>query len=648
MYALKPGASFDERYEIVKVLGAGAFGVVYKAVQKQFDRTVAIKVLNLAVTEGTDGSARFEREARAINVLKHKNIIGLYGFGVWNNAPYMVTEFAKGDPLDCVLLREGKLPVERALKIAIQIMEGLNCAHAQGIIHRDLKPPNIMLCHCAEGDELVKIIDFGLAKLLPGSDLPSQKLTETGFALGTCHYMSPEQCTSTAVDARADLYSAGCILYQCLTGNIPFDGEESVHVMYKHLNEFPPPLEQVLGKSAEIAALQTFINNCLAKTPDDRYCSADEALKDLRAIARGAFGSVRALSDPKLQLRPTHQQPRSPFSSPLLTVLCALLLGAAVTASIMHWNSSRGAAGGSATPLKSLIVELKLSGSFGGPEEYSKISNSIERIDEVLKAHAGVNGEPEYHQLCALMSDYFLDQHDNAKAEFYARLGDTPGLRSVDAYEFKCHERLMDLYRDQNRLEELDGHAWQKLMNNTSLRRDEYLQILVSDYWRRHLDRRLMILLKRYLEYPRINEYDKGWTRYVLGNCYLIQNKNKEAREWYDICVKNRSNASMRKRSAARLCLMDGKYADVMGSLSYYSESLLPALDVSAAANLHDAAQVDRAITNLVEHRNTIPELPPGMDEYDAGHCLTALEQNGYGKQAERVQTWMKDAFPAP
>lgn len=296
---LPNGTIIDNRYEIISVLGAGAFGAVYRAVQKQLDRPVAIKTLNTTLLQEADGLARFEREAVAINALKHKNIVGFYGYGVWQQAPYMVMELIEGTSLFHGLSTETKLEPKRAAIVIKQVFEALACAHASGVVHRDLKPTNIMLQPDPNnGMECVKIIDFGLAKLLPGYGVPGQKLTETGYALGTCHYMAPEQALGGQVDQRADIYAAGCILYQMLAGKLPFDADNNVAIMYQHINDQPGSLLDVLGEHPMGAALTTFVANCIAKDPADRYQSCTEALADLNAILFGTFRAVKQLSVP--------------------------------------------------------------------------------------------------------------------------------------------------------------------------------------------------------------------------------------------------------------------------------------------------------------------------------------------------------------
>lgn len=331
MQALQKGALFDSRYEIVDVLGAGGFGVVYKARHQQFDRLVAIKSLRTSILEERDGLLRFEREAKVLSNLQHKNIISLHAFGVFDEAPYMVTEFVEGRTLDTLLDRDGHLGWRRATRIIQNVLSALECAHRQGIIHRDLKPSNILVTTATDGTETVKVIDFGLAKLLPGFGVPSQKLTETGFAVGTCYYMSPEQCAGQAVDERSDIYAAGCILHQMLTGRLPFDADDNVAVLYQHLQLQAEPLSKFAHLKEEEAcqSLQAFIDKCLAKEPFDRYPSATEALADIDAILSQQFSKFsRYKRKASSKKNPTAKKRRATTGNIIAAALVAISLSA--------------------------------------------------------------------------------------------------------------------------------------------------------------------------------------------------------------------------------------------------------------------------------------------------------------------------------
>ncbi len=276
------GNEIDDRYELVEVIGKGGFAVVYKARQKQLDRIVAIKVLNSEIVQDSENLARFEREANTMSALKHRNICSLYGFGRWQEAPYMVMEYVQGKSLETLLEQEAPLEPKRAIRLIRQVLDGLSCAHKAGIIHRDLKPSNIIVTD--DQDELPRIIDFGLAKLMPGYGVTYQRLTESGYAIGTVHYMSPEQCTGEPVDQRADIYAVGCILYQCLTGSTPFTADDGVALMFQQLNEPAPQIAQEIDTGAVYRDLNEFIQKCMAKDPGERFPDAETAATELEAI----------------------------------------------------------------------------------------------------------------------------------------------------------------------------------------------------------------------------------------------------------------------------------------------------------------------------------------------------------------------------
>jgi serine/threonine protein kinase len=255
---LKPGAKLGP-YEILARIGAGGMGQVWKARDTRLDRLVAIKVSQEQFSE------RFEREARAISSLNHPHICTLYDVG----PDYLVMEYLEGQPL------QGPLPLDAALRLALQTAEALDAAHRKGIVHRDLKPANILITKSG-----IKVLDFGLAKIEPTKDAVvndatlSQALTQQGSIVGTLQYMAPEQLQGKAADARADIFSFGCVLYEMLTGKRAFEGANSAIVMAAILEREPPSLAEVAPP-----ALDWALRRCLAKDPEERWQSA----RDLRA-----------------------------------------------------------------------------------------------------------------------------------------------------------------------------------------------------------------------------------------------------------------------------------------------------------------------------------------------------------------------------
>jgi serine/threonine protein kinase len=245
---------------------------VYKADDLQLNRTVAIKVLHERLIRDKSALFRFDREARAISALEHPNIVRIYSFDLVGSKPYMVTEYLEGISLSELLRRKGPLRKEQAIPIFLQICDALSHAHAAGIIHRDLKPSNVML---VGPEQTVKVVDFGIASIRGSSKDAMQKLTQSSVVLGTPLYISPEQCRGEAADARSDLYSLGCLMYETLSGSPPFQASTALAVLQKHASE-PMPESELLNKSG----LRDAISSCLSKSADSRPNSA-EVLKEM-------------------------------------------------------------------------------------------------------------------------------------------------------------------------------------------------------------------------------------------------------------------------------------------------------------------------------------------------------------------------------
>lgn len=267
-------------YEILSCIGTGANGSVYKAQEKLSGLVSAIKVLNEQKDQGD--VKRFQREAQLIAKLSHPNIVSMRSFGIQNAAPYLVMEYVDGPSLAGLLKAEGKLSPERTCDLIIQIADALQHAHDMQIFHRDIKPSNIMLC-IQNGREVAKLADFGIAKIKAPET--RETLTQTGVVLGTPLYMSPEQSMGIEADARSDIYALGCVMYECLSGRTPIEGENFLDVVYKRLNRDVPTFAE-LGLKVP-ASLSNIILRCLAREPNERYQSAGEVAQDLRAALAG-------------------------------------------------------------------------------------------------------------------------------------------------------------------------------------------------------------------------------------------------------------------------------------------------------------------------------------------------------------------------
>ena len=280
--------ALKEEYELEKELGHGGMAVVYKALDKALEREVAIKVLPFSLSFDSDFVTRFQREARNSAKLEHPNIIPIYRVGKSGRVIYYVMKFIRGQTLTKVIAARGALPVPEIKRLLIETARALGYAHKHGIVHRDIKPDNIMF------DELGQAIvtDFGIAKAQSGA-----RLTGTGIAIGTPHYMSPEQARAGNIDGKSDIYSLGVVAYQCLTGHVPFDGEDSFAIGYKHImDELPTPPHE----TADQRELFGIIQRMMAKKPDDRFPHADEVVAALEGT-----GGVAAAVSADVATRPT-------------------------------------------------------------------------------------------------------------------------------------------------------------------------------------------------------------------------------------------------------------------------------------------------------------------------------------------------------
>src|SRR6201981_1322456 len=271
-------------YEILTPLGTGGMGEVYRARDTRLDRTVAVKILPVQLSNDPIRKQRFEREAKTISSLNHPNICTLHDVGSQDGVDYLVMECVEGETL-AKRLEKGPLPLEQVLKYGAQIADALDKAHRAGIVHRDLKPGNIMLT--ATG---TKLLDFGLAKpsvtLATAATLtvttPNSPVTEQGTIVGTFQYMSPEQVEGKELDGRSDIFSFGAVLYEMVTGKRAFEGKSQLSVASAILEKEPPPISTT--KPLTPPALDYSIRKCLAKTPDERWQSASDLKSELNWI----------------------------------------------------------------------------------------------------------------------------------------------------------------------------------------------------------------------------------------------------------------------------------------------------------------------------------------------------------------------------
>lgn len=278
------GRVLDGKYEILKAIGGGASGTVFKAKHVHMNVMVAVKVLAPQLSMQPELVRRFEREARAAAMLKHNNIIILHDMGTTEELqPYLVMELLNGYSLAELLESNQTFAPPDAVEVVCQILQGIACAHANGLTHRDLKPGNVMLVAESNQTFTVKVVDFGLAKSA-NLEEGMARLTQTGALIGTPSYMSPEQCNAEPVDYRSDIYSIGCILFELLTGAPPFVSHSLIEILNLHASELPPPLK-VDGIPENIRSyLERVIHTCLAKSREERFQSSEQMLAALNGL----------------------------------------------------------------------------------------------------------------------------------------------------------------------------------------------------------------------------------------------------------------------------------------------------------------------------------------------------------------------------
>jgi hypothetical protein len=322
-------------YRIEALRGRGGMSVVYRAENPRLGNVVALKLLSPELAEDESFRERFVRESRTAASIPHPNIIPIYDAGDAEGVLYIAMRFVEGPDLKALIKDRDPLPAARVLRLGAQIASALDAAHARGMVHRDVKPANVLVEPGAEGEDHAYLADFGLTKHVESRS----GITGTGQFLGTIDYMAPEQIEGRQVDARADVYALGCVLFECLAGSPPYRRESEVAILWAHIRDDPPALSEV--RSGLPAAADRVLAKALAKDPADRHQSCGELVGDLRA-ALGEPG-LAASDAPTVQRRAPQRPPRPRFARVAVAGLACVALGAGIASAAFL------AAGGNST-----------------------------------------------------------------------------------------------------------------------------------------------------------------------------------------------------------------------------------------------------------------------------------------------------------
>ncbi len=403
------GETLDARYRIVREIGRGGMGVVYEAEHVQLGKRVAVKVMLEKFAQDADAIARFQREALAASRIGNAHIVDVQHIGVSEDGrPFVVMELLSGASLSEILVRTGPMEPWRAIDIMRQTLRAVGAAHAKGIIHRDLKPDNIFLVDDKDQHDFVKLLDFGISKILNiGEDIPT-RLTTTGMVMGTPLYMAPEQAMGVEIDPRVDLYACGVILYEMLAGKPPFDGATYPILIAKVLTASPPPLGDVrAGLPANLCAA---VHHALQKEPEDRVATADAFVAELHhehSVSQLALAGTVGVSSSVAHAitRPPTPRRRWPYA------LAAGVIVAGAAIAIVAANNGGQTAAGAVAPQVLTTAPVATTGTLEiktiPPGGRVSIDNA-----ESGSTPLAVTVKPGHHHLHIELADYLAVDED--------------------------------------------------------------------------------------------------------------------------------------------------------------------------------------------------------------------------------------------
>jgi serine/threonine-protein kinase len=428
---LLAGDVVAQRYELEQLVGSGGMSSVFRAHDRVLERTVALKMLHERLTTHQDVVDRFGREAKLVAGLSHHNIVSVIDRGDDGGSPFIVFEYVAGENLKQVVVRDGPLPVERVLELGVEIARALAFAHEKGFVHRDVKPQNVLL----NGKGEAKVTDFGIARPIEARDGE----TQTGTVLGTCDYISPEQAQGKRVDALTDEYSLGVVLYELLTGEVPFSGDNFVAIAMQHINAPPPPVS--LKRPEVPARVEAAVERALAKDPAGRFPTmaafADEleaCLAEVRAGgdtgATGILPIVRRTRGPDRASTTGRRHRRRNIVVAVLAVLAAAAIAtAAIIALDDPGSPARGGNGRSTTGLIRVTASAAYDPEGDGHEDNADVPLATDR-------NATTAWETEHYNTANFGNlksgvGLVLDAGSSVKAKSLTIRSDTPGYPAV-------------------------------------------------------------------------------------------------------------------------------------------------------------------------------------------------------------------------
>jgi eukaryotic-like serine/threonine-protein kinase len=405
------GERIGDRYEVEDLVGTGGMSSVYRARDTVLERLVALKILHQHFMSDPEYVERFRREARAIARLNHPNIVTVIDRGELDNHQFIVFEHVPGENLKDFVRRRGPLPVHDALTLTTQIARGLAFAHEHGVVHRDVKPQNVLL----DESGIAKVTDFGIARSIE----PGDGLTETGTLLGTSEYISPEQAGGRRVDARSDQYSLGVVLYELLTGETPYSGDNFMAVAMKHMRD---PVPSVRDRRPDVpASVDAIVSRAMAKRPEDRFPSTQEMVAALEDAERD--GEAASLSEGATGVIPRRdRQPRPTRRRlwPLWVALIVVAAGALALALIVS-NRDGGSGGGAVGSVKLTAVK-----------DYDPQGDGTEHPDSVALATDGNTSTfwttETYRTFAKPGVGLILDAGNEVEIEHLEIISDEPGF----------------------------------------------------------------------------------------------------------------------------------------------------------------------------------------------------------------------------